>query len=270
MRLEDVTAIVLTANEAPNIARCLAALSFVREVLVVDSESTDETPEIVARFPRARLLRRGFDNFAGQWNFALTQGGIRSEWILALDADFIAPPELASEIEALRPAAEVGGYQASFVYCVHGRPLRGSLYPPITVLCRRDGTRYEQEGHAYRVRVPGQVLRLRSRLRHDDRKPLARFLESQRRYMAAEAEVLRAARWDELGWPDRLRRLHVVAPFAVLFYCLVVCRGLLDGKAGLHYAFQRMLAETLLSLTLLDRELSHGPAAVSLPPRDGV
>lgn len=255
VKLDQITPIVLTANEEANIGRCLARLAWAREVLVVDSQSTDATPRIVAGFPNARLVVRPFEDFAAQWNFALADCGVESEWVLALDADFLVPEELRHELESLQPGADLGGYRACFVYCIHGRPLRGSVYPPITVLVRRAGAVYRQVGHAYRVAVPGRVGELRARLQHDDRKPLERFVRSQARYMSQEAELLLASRWSELDWPDRLRSLHVVAPLAVFVYCLLVQRGVFDGRAGLHYALQRMFAETLLSLTLLDRRL---------------
>lgn len=255
MRLDQITPIVLTADEEANIGRCLDRLAWAREVLVVDSQSSDDTARIAAQFSNVRFVARPFDSFAGQWNFALTECGVASEWVLALDADFLAPDELREELASLEPGPEYGGYRACFTYCVLGRPLRGSVYPPITVLVRRRSAVYRQVGHAYRVVAPGRVGELRARLQHDDRKPLERFVHSQVRYMSEEAELLLASRWTDLSWPDRLRSLHVVAPFAVFGYCLMVKRGLLDGKAGLHYALQRMFAEALLSLTLLDRRL---------------
>ncbi len=50
-----------------------------------------------------------------------------------------------------------------------------------------------------------------------------------------------------MGWP---------APILVLGYVLFVKGAVLDGKAGWFYAFQRLLAEVLLALELLDRRLS--------------
>ena len=41
----------------------------------------------------------------------------------------------------------------------------------------------------------------------------------------------------------------------IFFYCLFVKGAILDGWAGIHYAFQRMLAEILLALYLIDEDL---------------
>jgi hypothetical protein len=61
----------------------------------------------------------------------------------------------------------------------------------------------------------------------------------------------------ELSFGDRIRRQKVLAPFVILFYCLILNKGLLDGWAGWYYAFQRMLAEILLSIHLIETERLH-------------
>ena len=60
----------------------------------------------------------------------------------------------------------------------------------------------------------------------------------------------------DLSGADRIRRMRVIAPVAVLFYCLIVSGGVLDGWAGFYYAFQRMLAELLLSLYLIEHDFN--------------
>lgn len=253
--IERITPVILTFNESPNIGRTLEKLSWAGDLVVVDSHSTDDTLERVAAFPRARPFQRRFDEHAKQWNWAVHETGVRTEWVLALDADYLLTDELIEELRGLDPAPDVAGYRASFVYCVGGRRLRGSVYPPVTVLYRRDRARYEQDGHTQRIRVDGRVLELRGRILHDDRKSFSAWFRAQKRYMRLEAGLIRSKRWSELSWPDRVRKLRIVAPFLVLLYCLVVQGGLLDGRAGWAYAFQRTIAETLLSLQLLGRDL---------------
>ena len=76
--------------------------------------------------------------------------------------------------------------------------------------------------------------------------------------MRLEAEKLIKAHCSALGWSGRIRKLRVAAPFAMLFYCLFLQGLVLDGRAGLFYAFQRAFAELLLSLHLLKHDLSSG------------
>ena len=60
-----------------------------------------------------------------------------------------------------------------------------------------------------------------------------------------------------LDWADKLRRLVLVAPFAMFFYCLVVKLAIFDGRRGLLYAGQRAVAELILSLLLLQEMLKR-------------
>ena len=248
----SLTAIVLTGNEEENIRRCLEALDWVPRILVVDSFSSDQTPEIAKSFPNVELTQREFDSFAGQCNHALQLVG--TEWILSLDADYVVTDALRQEIGAL-PASDATGYRVPFTYCIHGRPLRGTLYPPRTVLYRKAAARYEDFGHGHKVRIEGRVQDLRSRMLHDDRKPLSRWLKNQMRYAKQEADYLVHAPEEELGAVDKMRRAILPAPLAVGFYVMFAKLCILDGWPGWHYTMQRLLAEILISLELVDRKL---------------
>lgn len=253
--LPQVTPIILTFNEAPNIARILAKLLWAEEVVVVDSGSTDQTLEILATFGNVRCVHRPFDSHANQWNFAIKETGISTEWVLALDADYLLSDSLVAEIGALSPTNDVDGYETAFLYCIFGKPLRGTLYPPVTTLYRLNGARYVQDGHTQRLKLPGTVQRLGARIWHDDRKPLSRWLASQAKYADQEATLLLSKPANELRIQDRLRRLMVITPWLVPLYCMTVGRGALDGWAGIYYALQRGVAEAVLALKLLEARL---------------
>ncbi len=253
--LEKITPLILTYNEAPNIGRTLEQLRWAHDVVVVDSFSEDETLDIVSDFPQARVVQRKFDNFASQCNFGLTETGISTEWVLNLDADYVLTAELVEELRALAPTADVNGFRAQFVYCIEGKRLRSGIYPPVTVLFRRSKASYRQDGHAHRVDVDGRIESLHSSILHDDRKSLSRWLDAQSRYTKLEAHKLLTSGPESLSWTDRIRAWRVVAPLAMLFYCLILRGGILDGWAGIYYAFQRMLAELMLSLYLIEHDL---------------
>ena len=256
--LDQVTPLILTFNEAPNLGRTLERLHWAKDVVVVDSFSTDETMAIASRFANVRVFQRKFEAHSHQWNFGVKETGISTEWVLALDADYILSDDLLREIQALVPEADIAGYRASFRYCIEGRPLRATVYTPLTVLFRRELAVYAQDGHTQRVKVEGRIAALNGSIFHDDRKTLSHWVASQDRYMRLEAEKLIKAHWSALGWSGRIRKLRVAAPFAMLFYCLFLQGLVLDGRAGLFYAFQRAFAELLLSLHLLKHDLSSG------------
>ncbi len=254
---DRITPVILTGNEAPNLARTLSRLAWAREIVVVDSGSIDGTREIAARHPGVRVVERPFTTHAEQWNFGIQATGITAEWVLALDADFVLSDEAIAELGSLNPPDAVAGYRASFDYCIDGRLLRGAAYPPVVVLFRRTRARYRQDGHTQRVELDGRVEPLRGRIRHDDRKPLSHWLASQSRYMKLEVDKLTEAEPGSLGAIDRLRRAIVIMPPLMFVYCYLLRGGILDGKAGLYYALQRSTAEMVLSLYLLERRLGR-------------
>ena len=250
--LEKITPLILTFNEAPNINRTLQRLSWARQIVVVDSYSTDKTVEILQTYPQVQIFQRDFSSFASQCNFGLAN--IKTEWVLSLDADYILSKELTDEIKALHQELSVDSYIVKFKYCIFGQPLRGTLYPPRQVLYRRDKAVYREDGHAHRVYIHGKTGVLSSCIYHDDRKPLDSWLKAQSKYMVIESKKLLETPLRELSFSDRIRRQKIVAPFVILIYCLIVNRGILDGWAGWYYAFQRTLAEILLSISLIEAE----------------
>jgi glycosyltransferase involved in cell wall biosynthesis len=251
--IEDITPIVITHNEEANISRTLDQLIWARRIMVIDSGSTDGTLDIIRSYPQAEVIHRAFDDFASQCNFGIAQ--VTTTWVLSLDADYELSNELVTELHCLDPDAAIGGYQARFIYRVFGRALRGTLYPPRIVLYRKDKARYENEGHGHRVTIAGNVVPLAGVIFHDDRKPLARWFTAQQRYARAEADHLMTSDRKVLGRADRVRLAAWPAPIAVFMYALILKGCLLDGWPGWYYALQRLVAETMLALELLDRRL---------------
>ncbi len=252
--LDQITPLLLTYNEAANIERTLGKLEWARQIVVIDSGSTDGTLQILGSCRRVTVFQRQFTDYRSQWNFGLER--VNGPWVLSLDADYVLSDALITEMSTLRPGANTMGYRASFIYCIHGRALRGSLYPPRVVLFRAGAASYVQDGHTQLLAISGEVLPLRGRICHDDRKPLARWLASQRIYAGDEAAHLLSGA--PVNRADRLRRMAWPAPFAVLFYVLFVKRCSFDGWPGWYYALQRVVAEMLLALEIIDRRLRAG------------
>jgi glycosyltransferase involved in cell wall biosynthesis len=253
--IDNVTPLLITYNEIENIARTLAPLAWARRIVVIDSGSTDGTLDVLKADPRIEVHHRPFDSFAEQCNFGLSK--IASEWVLSLDADYELSEQLVAELTTLWPSDAHGGFRARFVYRIYGRPLRGSLYPPRVVLYRVSKGRYENEGHGHRVRLSGEISDLKAPIYHDDRKPLTRWLASQLKYARREAEHLLDAPRERLSTVEKIRLMGWPAPMLVFFYVLIAKGAVLDGLAGWFYAFQRLFAEVLLALELLDRRLSR-------------
>lgn len=258
MNVKDITPLILTWNEAPNIGRALTQLQWATQVVVVDSGSSDETAAIAASFPNVRVVTRQFDSFGRQCNFGLDQ--IDSPWTLSLDADYICSPNLVDELAGLDET--YSAYTSQFVYAVFGHPLRGTLYPPRPVLFRTKQFRYWDDGHGHKLDLKAAACgRLRRVIVHDDRKPLSRWLASQAKYASLEADKLLSHPLGELSRVDRIRRRILFAAPLTLIYCLFWKRLILDGWPGIFYSLQRTYAEMVLSLELVDRKLRDKPPA---------
>jgi glycosyltransferase involved in cell wall biosynthesis len=245
----DLTALILTFNEKENIDRTLAALHWVPRIIVLDSFSTDATCEIARSFPNVVLKQRKFDTHASQWNYGVSLA--EAPWLLALDADFFVPEEFRREVESLKPSDSVVAYAAGFRFLIAGKALRSSIYPPRTVLFKRGSCQYIDEGHTQVLKANGEVILLQSRLDHDDRKPLSRWVVSQDAYARLEARHLLLADREKLKREDQLRLGIFYAPPIMFFYLLFVRGLILDGWRGWFYVMQRVVAECLLSLRLV-------------------
>jgi glycosyltransferase involved in cell wall biosynthesis len=252
--LDQITPMIITYNEIANIQRVLDALHWAKAILVIDSGSTDGTLDVLSADPRITVVTRAFDSFAQQCNFGLSH--IKSPFVMSMDADYVVTPELVVELAAMTPGAQDCGFRTAFTYCVHGRPLRGTLYPPRITIYRPDMAHYVDVGHAHQLQPQGVVHNLSARIRHDDRKPIRRWLNAQIGYAEREADHLLGAKPGTLGFADRMRRMAWPAPFMALGYTLIAKRGLLDGWAGWHYTLQRVFAELLLCLLIVEKRLA--------------
>jgi glycosyltransferase involved in cell wall biosynthesis len=250
--MEQITPLILTYNEAINIGRTLSQLTWVKRIVVIDSYSTDDTLDILKTYPQVEVFQRQFDTHTNQWNHGLKQ--VTSEWVLSLDADYVLTDELIDEIKKLPKDSPIDGYFIPFKYCVFGKPLRGTILPPRQALFRRTKATYIDDGHTQLLEVNGNSDYLKNYILHDDRKPLSRWLWAQDRYMIIEVKKLTETPVVQLSLGDKIRKQKLLAPFVILFYCLILKQGILDGWAGWYYAFQRMLAEIILSIRLLEKE----------------
>ncbi|MBR8829289.1 MAG: glycosyltransferase family 2 protein [Gomphosphaeria aponina SAG 52.96 = DSM 107014] len=250
--LTKITPLILTYNEAPNIERTLKQLTWAQQIIIIDSYSKDETLEIIKNYPQVKLFQREFDTHASQWNYGLKK--VASEWVLSLDADYFVTDELIAEIKEIKGDRSIDGYFIPFKYCVFGKPLRGTILPPRQALFRQENSIYIDDGHTQLLQIKGKSPTLSNYIYHDDRKPLSRWLWAQDRYMKIEVKKLLETPKNELSFGDQIRLQKVIAPFIIIFYCLILKGGILDGWHGWYYAFQRMFAEILLSIRLIEKE----------------
>jgi glycosyltransferase involved in cell wall biosynthesis len=248
--LHEITVFVLTYNEQANIARVLAPLRDFARVIVLDSGSSDDTQAAVQQFGFAEWHQRSFDNHANQCNHVLDHLALSTPWVMSLDADYVLTPDLITELTQLKPTAQTHGFSCEFSFCMDGKPLRGSLYPPRTVLFRQGLARFYQSGHTQRLRIEGIVATLQGKILHDDRKDWAFFCRNQSKYGRLEAQHLYESAFSALPLTAKVRKTGLIAPWVVPLMCLFWTGLIFAGKPGWKYTQMRWIGESAIAKSL--------------------
>lgn len=252
---ELLQVLILTKNEEPNISRVLDKLQWLEKVLILDSHSTDNTIAIVESYPNVEVAYRNFDSFARQCNYGLSV--MNSEWVLSLDADYVLTDGFIEETKEILSAndPDISAVFARFEFLIHGRELRGNNTTPRAVLFRRSRCSYFDDGHAHRLQINGETAEYKSKILHDDRKSLSRWLSNQDSYSRKECDkLLDISDPASMSVINKIRRTKVFSPILVFFYCLFVKGLFLNGWAGWYYTMQRTMVEMLFALRLIEEE----------------
>lgn len=140
--MADLTVIILTKNEEKNLAKCIKSFQhIVKRIVVVDSYSTDGTISL-AKDLGAEVYEHAFENHAAQFNWALENVGLNTQWVMKVDADEEFTPELAEEIQTRLDELpeQVKGVILRRRVCFMGRWIRhGAMYPQLLLRIFRVG-----------------------------------------------------------------------------------------------------------------------------------
>ena len=224
-------------------------------VFVVDSFSTDATPEIARAFADqgVELVSHRYDGPADQKNWALDHLSIASDWILFLDADEAVTPELERAIVAATgdPSTTACGFFINRRILWYGRWIRrGGWFPNWNLrLFRRGRARYEMRRVHEHMIVDGPTASLDGWLDHEDLRDLSFSIAKHNRYSTSEAqEYVAGVSGDDYGrlfTRDALSRKRWIKtriwaplPGKGLWYFLwayVIRLGFLDGMPGLRF-----------------------------------
>ena len=255
-----VSAAIICFNEQSNIGRCLDALSWCEEIVVVDSGSTDQTCEIVKMYPSARLLVRPFDNYIAQKNFALD--ACRYEWVLSVDADEVLMPVLIDEISHLR--FDQDGYFIRRRSFIGAKEVKyGAWNPDYKLrLFRRSAGRWGGSNPHECVQLNGSTECLNAEMMHFSYCNRDEFVNRNEKYTRMLVEYY-AQRGKKVYFGQA--SLHWIGNF-VMSYILRL--GFLDGGLGLfiayHMAKLSYMKYALLAKCKSDHEILRQQNALEL------
>lgn len=244
-----LTVIVLTLNEERHLPGCLESVRGLgRQLLVVDSGSTDRTVEI-ARAAGAEVVTRRFVDFPSQRNAALELA--REPWVLFVDADERVSPELAREIRVALATADdsVAGFWIPTQNWMWGKWIRGGGWWPDEHLrlLRVGRARYRLDIAVHEVvELEGNAGRLTAPLVHLNYDSRREFVQKQLRYAHLAARSLMAQ-----GKRPR-RRTFVGQPIREFWRRFVILRGYRDRLDGLFLA-STMAVTTFVTWVLVAR-----------------
>jgi len=221
-----LSVIIITLNEADNIAACLDSVAFADEWIVVDSGSTDSTCEI-ARDKGARVVQTDdWPGFGPQKNRALDLA--TGEWVLSLDADERVTESLADEIRAIMQAPQAEGYYIARLSNFCGRWIRHSGWWPDYVLrlFRRGTARFSDAIVHESVTPPADTARLQGHFLHYPYRDLESLIAKVNRYSTDGAAMMHA-KGRHTGVAGIIT--HSVWTFVRIY---ILRRGFLDGPEG--------------------------------------
>ena len=234
----SITTIILTKNEEKNIE---AAIESVRKIagriIVVDSGSTDNT-RVIAEKAGVEVFSHEWQGHAAQFNWALDNCGIDTEWVFRLDADERVSEELSEEILRVLPTSQgVDGYSMRWRIYFMGKQIKhGGTHKPYFLRLFRFGKgRVENRLMDEHIRVHGAVVRLKNDLIHYDYKGLNAWLTKHIGYSDLELRSMQQEGFD--GDQARKRSMYYrLPPFfrARLYYWYryYLQLGFLDGREG--------------------------------------
>ena len=263
--MPSISVIIITHNEAHTLPACIRSVeSWVDEIVVVDSGSTDGTADVCRAHPKIAFHEQAWLGFGPQKNAALDRA--QGEWVLSLDADERVTPQLAVAIQgalAAKDCREVGfALDRQMVFM--GKRLRfgGCRHDWVLRLFRRAAGRFEDMALHERVVVQGPTARLAGgRLLHEPYRSIDGYFRKFSRYTALAAEQRWEAGVRPLSTPRMALRL-----WGEFMKRYILFGGVADGLPGLVYCSLSAMHHFVKFAKLAELYDARG---ASVPARDG-
>ncbi|HYZ85492.1 MAG TPA: glycosyltransferase family 2 protein [Bryobacteraceae bacterium] len=246
-----LSATIITQDEERNIARAMESLRCCDEIVVVDSGSTDRTPELAAKLG-ARVIDSPWGGYARQKNFAAEHA--RYDWVLSIDADEALSEALEAEIWQIKKnGPRHDAYTMPRLAQYLGRwILHSGWYPDRKVrLYHRERARWVGQYVHESVQVDGTIGHLESDLLHFTCDSLSEHLKTLDRYTTLAAEQL-VSQNAHNGWTKL-----VCDPMWTFLRTYFLQQGYRDGLEGL----------TIAQMAAFYNFLKHAKARMMSPRR---
>ncbi len=225
-----ISAFIITLNAEKKFEDCLGSLSWVDEIIVVDSGSTDRTLELAKKYG-CKIFNRPFIDFSDQKNHALSL--CKGDWLLSIDSDEVVTDSLKDEIlQAVMQTDSCEGYRIPRHSVIFGREFRFSGTQndcPIRFFKSGYG-QFVQPIHEF-LEIRGKSGIFKGHLMHFTYLNVAEYFIRFERYTSAEAAYLLEKK-HPLSWID-----FALRPPVMFFKLYFLKQGFRDGWAGFLFCF---------------------------------
>lgn len=262
MHHNSIAALILTYNEEKHITRCINSLKDVcEEIFVIDSFSKDKTVEI-SKILGAKVYQHPFENQARQFNWAIKNCPITSDWIWRVDADEYIEPALAEKVVISLPhvSLDANGIYVNKKIVFMGRSLlHGGWYPAqqIKIIRKGYGTSEDKWMDEHLIIFSGTTISIDGDQTDENLNDLSWWTQKHNNYSNREAvnmllmeygmnnqgeEVAsklfgtdaERKRWLKMKY---VRAPLFLRPFINFFIRYILKAGFLDGKQGFIWHF---------------------------------
>ena len=222
--MSEISALIITKNEEKRIEKCLQHLTWVDEIVVVDSYSSDKTYSLCKTYTD-RLYQRVFDDFQEQRNFAIDH--VTKEWVLSVDADEWIDEALQREIkERLANPGQCDGFLIPMESYLFNQPIRYAWGRNLMLrLFRREKGRFVSPIHE-KVKVDGRIGELKNPFYHFNSDNLEEFIQKNNQYTTLEAKK----KYDA-GERFNLTKA-ILSPIRIFLFRYITLKGYRDGSIG--------------------------------------
>lgn len=253
----EISVVVPAKNEEKNIVKCLNSLNGFSDIIVVDSESSDNTKELAARSGATVIDFHWNGRYPKKRNWVLQNYSFKTDWVLFLDADEFLTDNFKREVNLAITNKEFVGYWLTYNNYFQGRLLKHGVPMTKLALFRIDAGEYEKideqrwsdfdmEIHEHPV-LTGNIGHIQERIIHNDYKGLHHFIakhneysswEAQRYYALLEQPSMTLTRRQKIKY-SLLKNLWW--PPLYFFYNYIIKLGFLDGKEGFSFSVYKAI-----------------------------
>jgi glycosyltransferase involved in cell wall biosynthesis len=250
----NITAIILNKNEELNLSNCIKSIKeFVEEIYVIDDYSSDNSKEIVLSLG-AKFVPHKYEFYSQQFNWALENLTIRTEWILRIDADEVFNRKIFQEFtHTLNNNNDVNGFsiEANMIFLNKKLNFGPKKKHKVMFFKYKKGFIEKIKRDAHTI-VEGKVIKLKSKFDHHDFKSISIFIDRYNKYSTLEVEDQQNRKAYSMQTQKQISRTRslkflyyrfpiLLRSFLYFFYVYLFRLGFLDGKIGLIYCFYECL-----------------------------